>query len=121
MALCPGLPATLLSAPGAALYAGCMWWRALIGQGRAEFPQVRFNDVLDCADAPGQAMAALRCGQLALVLEPRSPAYAAVTAAATTLGAAVLPTRPPALDLAEAGAERRLLAWLRGDSGGLVR
>jgi hypothetical protein len=108
-ALAPGLPVTLLSARGAAVYAGCGWWRALMQAAGAEF------DILDCADAPGYAMAALRIGQRAIVLDP-GPAFAAVSAAAATLGAAVLADRPPALDLAEPGAQRRLLAWLQGDN-----
>ncbi len=114
-ALRPGLPVALLSAPGAALFAGCMWWRGLIGQARAEFPLAAFDDVLDCADAAGQAMAALRVGQPALVLDAACPAFAAVNAVAGMLGAIVLPARPAALDLAATGNLRRLCAWLRGD------
>jgi hypothetical protein len=111
----PGLPVTLLSAPGAAAFAGCLWWRALIGQAQAEFPDAVLDDVLDCADAPGQAMAALRVGQRRLVLDPACPAFAAVAAAAAPLGATVLACRPPALDLAAYGATRRLSLWLQGD------
>ena len=117
-ALRPALPVTLLSAPGAALFAGCLWWRALVGQARAEFPAAVLAVVLDCADAPGQAMAALRVGQRVLVLDPACPAFAAVAAAAAGLGATVLAARPPALDLADDGAARRLASWLRGDRTG---
>jgi len=109
-ALAPGLPVTLLSAHGAALYAGCGWWRALMQSVSAPF------DILDCADAPGWAMAALRAGQRMLVLDA-GPAFAAVHAAAATLGAHVLAERPVALDLAEPGAKRRLRSWLEGDNG----
>lgn len=112
-ALRPGRPVILLSAPGAAGFAGCLWWRGLMALGRAEFPGADLDDVLDCADSPGHAMAALRVGQLRLVLDPACPAFPAVVQAATTLGAAVLPSRPPALDL---GTGRVLAAWLRGDS-----
>jgi hypothetical protein len=103
-ALRPGLPVTLLSARGAALYAGCGWWRALT-EGAA-------HHILDCADAPGHAMAALRIGQAVLVLDRACPAFPAVSAAAASLGALVLTQRPDALDLAQPGAERRLAAWL---------
>ena len=116
MALRPGRPVILLSAPGAARFAGCLWWRRLIELGQAEFPGTGMQDVLDCAESPGQAMAALRVGQRLLVLDPACPAYTAVAAAAATLGAVVLPARPPALDLAAPGAGRRLAAWLKGDS-----
>ena len=110
-ALAPGLPVTLLSARGAAAYAGCGWWRALMQACGAEI------DILDCADAAGYAMAALRIGQRTIVLE-QGPAFAAVRAAAAALGAAVLDVRPAALDLADRGAERKLLAWLQGDKAG---
>jgi hypothetical protein len=98
-ALRPGRPVTLLSSRGAALFAGCLWWRALVEQARAEFPAVDVADVLDCADAPGHAMAALRIGQRLLVLDAACPAWARVAAAAATLGATLLARAPPALDL----------------------
>lgn len=121
-ALAPGLPVLLLSAPGAALYAGAGWWRALIAAARAEHPAARMADLLDCADAPGQAMAALRLGQPALILDPDCPAFAAVRAAAgaAPTPAIVLPHRPPSLDLAERGAARRLAAWLQRDNTALL-
>ena len=34
-ALAVGRPVTLLSAPGAALYAGCLWWREMVARARA--------------------------------------------------------------------------------------
>ncbi len=117
-ALRPGRPVILLSAPGAAGFAGCLWWRGLIELGRTEFPGAVLDDVLDCADSPGHCMAALRAGQLRLVLHPACPAFGAVTAAAATRGATVLPARPPALDLAAPGAGRKLADWLQRDSAG---
>src|SRR5271155_4551308 len=111
-ALRPGLPVTLLSARGAALYAGTGWWRAVVAAARAAAPAVEACDILDCADAPGQAMAALRLGQRDIILDAACPGFAAVAAAAATVGAHVLAERPQALDLAERGADRRLAAWL---------
>jgi hypothetical protein len=113
MALRPGLPVTLLSAPGAALYGGCLWWRTLVAIAREEFPATPVCDILDCAASPGRAMAALRIGQRVLVLHPACPAFAAVAGAAATLGATVLTARPDELDLADSDAVRRLEAWLR--------
>jgi hypothetical protein len=113
-ALRPGRPVLLVSAPGAALYAGCGWWAGLIAAARGEFPGA-WGDVLDCADAPGAAMAGLRIGLRALVLDGASPGFAAVSAAAAALGAIVLPHRPPCLDLAEPGGAWRLAAWLQRD------
>jgi hypothetical protein len=102
-------PVTLLSAPGAALYAGCGWWRAVVAASLTTGP-----DVLDCADAPGRAMEALRAGCRIIVLDPAVPAAALVAVRAATIGAAVLDAPPPALDLAAPGAARRLEAWLAG-------
>ena len=113
LALAVGSPVTLLSAPGAALYAGCGWWRAVVQQARAEFPDVAVADILDCGEGSGQALAALRIGQRFLVLWPSAPGWDAVAAIAAERGGAVLPAAPPALDLAARGAERRLHDWLR--------
>ena len=111
-AMRPGRPVTLLSSPGAARFAGCLWWRGLIEQGRAEFPATAADDVLDCGAAPGRAMAALRVGQRLLLLDPACPAFPAVAAAAAAIGATVLADRPAAFDLAAPGAGRLLPAWL---------
>lgn len=102
----------LLSAPGVAGYAGCLWWRALVDSAAAETPGLIAADILDCGDAPGWAMAALRAGCRALVLHPTCPGWPRVAAAAGALGAIVLPHPPVGLDLAEPGAARALLAWL---------
>ena len=115
-------PVTFLSAPGAASYAGCGWWRALMAQARAEFPDASLADVLDCGGASGDALAALRIGQALLVLSPAAPGRDAVAAMAADWGGAVLPCAPPALDMAQARDRRRLHEWLHqrttpGDSG----
>lgn len=113
IALAPGLPVTLLSGPGAAIYAGCGWWRALMALGAAGNP-----DILDCADAPGRAMEALRVGCRSLVLDPAVPAWALVASRAAGVGATLLAQRPPALDLAKPGPPWRVQAWLERDSAG---
>ena len=114
-AVAPGRLVTLLSGVGAATYAGCGWWRALMALGAGENP-----DVLDCGDAPGRAMEALGVGCRLLVLDPAVPAWSLVAARAAAVGAELLAIRPPALDLADPRAHRRLLAWLDGDTGGAV-
>jgi hypothetical protein len=108
-------PVTLLSAPGAALYAGCGWWRAVVAASGTAGP-----DILDCADAPGRAMEALRAGCRIVILDPAVPAAPLVAARAAVIGAVVLAAPPPALDLAAPGALRRLAAWVRGDRPGPV-
>jgi hypothetical protein len=116
-ALAPGLPVTLLSASGAALFAGCLWWREVVARARAEFPRVAVHDILDCGDGSGQAMAALRVGVVHLVLWEEAPGWGAVAAIAASQGGEVLVTPPPALDLADSRARRRLQEWLGRDTG----
>lgn len=106
LALRPGRPVLLLSAPGAALYAGCGWWRAVIAAAGSGAP-----DALDCADAPGRALEALSVGCQILVLLP-CPAWDSVAERAAGTGAALLTERPAALDLAQPGAARHVAAWL---------
>jgi hypothetical protein len=96
-ALANRTPVTLLSAPGAALYAGCGWWQALVSQATAAHPDVACTDILDCADGTGQAMAALRIGVTRLVLWRQAPAREAVVAIAERLGGFVLEAPPPAI------------------------
>ncbi len=112
-AVAPNRPVTLLSAPAAGVYAGCLWWRSLIAQVRRDGA----TDLLDCADASGMALAALRAGVPRLVLWPRAPGWAEIAEIAATLGGCVLPEAPPALDLGQRGAERRLATWL-GETAG---
>jgi hypothetical protein len=112
-ALSPGLPVLLLSAPNAATFMGCLWWRALVQAARRACPDTEASDALDCGEAPGYAMAALREGQRILILDPACPAFPAVSNAAARLAAAVWPQRPAALDLARRDAARRLADWLQ--------
>jgi hypothetical protein len=106
-ALAAGRKVTLLSAPGAALFGGCFWWRALMAE--AGFTGV---SLLDCADAAGRAVEAIRLGLPGVVLEGGIPAYGAVAILAAEAGAMILPAAPPALNLGKRGAARQLNAWL---------
>jgi hypothetical protein len=115
-----GTPVTLLSAPAAALFAGCLWWQQVVAQALTAVPNGNATDLLDCADASGIALSALRIGLRRIVLYPASPGREAVLAIAEACGALVLPAPPPALDLARRGAARRLQAWLHGDTDGAV-
>ena len=53
---------TLASAPGAGIYAGPGWFKAVIEAAAASFPGVEFSSVIDCGDAAGMVLAALRQG-----------------------------------------------------------
>jgi len=109
-ALRPGRPVLLLSAPGAALFAGCGWWRAVITKAAIDTRAAPL-DALDCADAPGRALEALAIGCRIIVLEP-CPAWPSVADRAARAGATLLQARPKSLDLATRGAQRHVAAWL---------
>lgn len=113
-ALAPGRPVLLLSAPGAASYAGCAWWRAVIAAALALHPSAHAPDMLDCADSPGRALEALSVGCRLIALQP-GPAWDDIADRAAATGARLLPAPPPALDLAQRGSGRRLAAWLARD------
>jgi hypothetical protein len=109
LALASKRPVTLLSAPGAALYAGCLWWQELLAE--ADFSGLA---LLDCADAPGRALEGLKLGLNGLVLHSFPQAFATVAEIAAAQGAVLLAAAPPALDLAQPAAARRLEDWLNG-------
>ncbi len=109
LALAQARPVTLLSAPGAACHAGCLWWHSLL---RAS--QTPYLALLDCADSPGRALEALRMGLKGIVLGCDAGLFTAVLEPAAIYGALLLPRAPPALDLAARGAARGLPAWLAG-------
>jgi hypothetical protein len=106
-------PVTLLSPRGAALFAGTLWWRALLKRLREGQPEIPLHDILDCADASGLALGALRIGQRSIVLDPTAPGWAAVTAVAASLGGEVLAVPPLALDMSNPADVRRLQDWLQ--------
>jgi hypothetical protein len=108
-ALAPGLPVTLLSAPGAADYAGPAWWAALLRAGGHTGPSL-----LDCASSPGRALEALTLHLPGLILRP-CPAWGQLAALARAQGAVLLTAPPPALNLGAPGAAWRLTPWLRGE------
>ena len=110
-ALAQERPVTLLSAPGAALNAGCGWWLALIEARARRYPDVSCIDILDCADGTGQALAALRLGLNRLVLWPEAPGRDTVVAIADARGGFVL-AEPPA---------SQPLAIRRADNGARLR
>lgn len=111
-ALSHGRPVLLLSAPGAALYAGSGWWRALVAAARQARPDVAVMDALDCADAPGRALEALSVGCGIVILSARADVFRQVAAIAAASDATLWADRPQALDMAVRGAARRLPQWL---------
>jgi hypothetical protein len=89
-----GRPVVLVSPPNAAAYLGVGFFWALVEAARAEFPGVAIESVMDCGDASGFALSALRTGFKAVVLRGDPRARARVAAIARTTGARLL-ARPP--------------------------
>ncbi len=103
---------TLLSAPAMAPGVFLAWVAAAVR------PGMTHQAMVDCADAPGLALAALRAGVRLLVLAP-CPGFAAVAAVAEECGARLWTERPEALDLGHIdlrrpGGRNKLALWLRG-------
>jgi hypothetical protein len=105
----------LLSAPGAGAFAGAAWFLGMVAA--ATRADVQHQAAIDCADAAGSALAALRAGARLVVLHGDCPSFIEVAAAAAACGARLLPERPASLDLGRLDLRRRadlatLSAWL---------
>lgn len=110
-----GIEATLLSAPGAAAYAGAGWFLDVIAIAQGEHPTAAILAVLDCADHPGLVLGALRGGCRAVRFTGRGPARNRIEDIAGQYGAILYDVGEPALDLAEEpDPEQACRLWLSG-------
>ncbi|MFO0995489.1 MAG: hypothetical protein U1F33_02320 [Alphaproteobacteria bacterium] len=108
-----GTEIVLLSPEGFALYGGAGLFASIIAEASRQCPTVAFRAMLDCADAPGYALSALRIGIKAVRLGGRAEARRRVGEIARKLGAEVVARRPRALELLDrADAEAACRAWL---------
>jgi hypothetical protein len=114
-------PVALVSGPGAGSYGGVAWFEQMIAAVLAEFPQASASAVLDCADAPGDVLAAMRWlkgparAKLALYFSGDADTAARLSDMAAQVGLTLLLELPEALDLR--GARDPLaasVAWLAG-------
>jgi fructose/tagatose bisphosphate aldolase len=107
------VPLVLMSGRGAAGYAGPAWFAGVMAEARARHPEVAVAAVLDCAEAPGRAVAALRLGWKTLRLGGGKAARARVAAIAKRMDARLDDTDYAVLDLgAAADAERAAREFL---------
>jgi len=98
-----GVPVTLISAPAAAAYLGAAVFREIVATARREVPGAEATAVLDCGDARGLALNALRHGLKAVCLKAPADVLARVADIARQLDAVVLErVEGPALDLLDA-------------------
>jgi hypothetical protein len=94
-----GRTVTLLSAEGASAHVGPGWFAELIDAARAEVPDAAFDAYLDCADRPGDVLAALRRGVPGVIFTGRADVADRLAALAEAHGTPFLRARPEALDL----------------------
>ena len=97
-----GREVVIASAPAAALYAGAMWFGALVEAASAAVPAARFTALFDCGEDAGAAMAAIRTGISGIVFTGRADVARRLAAIAAQGGAILLAERPAAaLDLGD--------------------
>lgn len=97
-----GRGVTLVSAPGGAAQGGAAWFKALADLGRDEFPGVTQSWLLDCGDAPGLVLAALRAGVANIVFTGDQDLSEKLRVIAAVHGATIHGALPQALDLRQA-------------------
>jgi fructose/tagatose bisphosphate aldolase len=93
------VPVTLASAPGASAYAGPAWFQEVVRLAKAEFPGVEADATMDCAERPGDVLAALRQGLLRVRFTGRKAVAEKLAAMAEAQGAELVTGRLRALDL----------------------
>ncbi len=111
---------TLLSAPGAAAYAGPGWFVQLLAQISDAERAALAQAYLDCGPRPGDVLAAYRAGVPGVIFTGRPDVADKLRALAEAHGAAFRTGRPQALDLLDArDPERAVAAYLdaSGDRG----
>ncbi len=92
-------PVTLASAPGAAGHAGVSWWAAVKFQATERFPRADAVFMLDCGDAPGHVLGALRGGLTDVIFTGGGQERAALAAMAALMQARLHDRPAEALDL----------------------
>lgn len=84
-----GRAAFLCSPQGASAWLGAGYWAALQRRARQEFPDLDFTLALDCGDAAGDVMAAIRTGVVVIVFRGAAEVLAKLQDMARQAGAEV--------------------------------
>lgn len=92
-------PLDLVSAPGCGSAAGTGWFAAVGDLVAERFPDLPLTLTLDCADAAGLALGALRRGIKSIIFTGNAVAAARLEDIAAQYGATIHRDRPVALDL----------------------
>jgi hypothetical protein len=108
-----GAAVALLSAPGAAAYAGAGWFDAVARAAKAAQPDADMIAILDCSDRADLVQAAFRQGLGHAIFRGEAGVARRLRDIARQRGATLLTRRPPALDLEHAADPRAACrAWL---------
>jgi hypothetical protein len=95
--------AVILESPaGAAGYMGAQYFKAVVDQARDAYPGVAAAGVLDCADAPGLALGAIRTGVDCIRVDAAPDVRARIADIAAQAGVGLDDGGRPALDLLDA-------------------
>ena len=92
-------PVTVISAPGGGSYAGPGWFNAVVENAQAAFPDVPVTAILDCDDASGHVLGALRAGVKAVRFTGRADVAAKLAEMAAAQGATLITGDIETLDL----------------------
>lgn len=84
-----GRPLLIRSAPGAAGYAGCGWFLAILAHARDSVPEADIEGLLDCGDDAAAAIEAMRAGTERIAFHGGERSRANVESIARALGATV--------------------------------
>lgn len=97
-----GVEVTIVSAAGAAGYAGPMWFKALVEAALLDHPDAAVTAILDCGEEPGTVLGALRAGLKHVRFTGPIPTRERLAALAAPLGAIIENDEPTdTLDLLE--------------------
>lgn len=95
-----GRPLDLLSAAGAPAFQGRRWFRDVVAEAARSHPAATITAIVDCADAPGHALACLEDGAEGVAVSGlAATATARLAAIAEDLGVRLLVDAAPDLDL----------------------
>jgi hypothetical protein len=109
-----GVAVVLLTAQGAAGYAGVDYLLGMVAQGAAAAPGAQVEAVLDCDDSAGDVLAGLRVGWKRVLFTGEAELAAKLADIAGQSGATLLTRRPEALDLeGERDPRAACRAWLK--------
>jgi len=112
-----GRSLTIVSPPGAALFAGPIWFKALIDAVREEIaPTAAVTFMLDCADSPGAVLASIRARIKAVSFHGNARALARLKAIAKSTGVVLQAPPAAAFDLSKCTDPEALAAWFSSRS-----